>query len=226
MAEPVAAKGDGQKTPPRAVPPPLPPRPEHAGSQEPRKWDGGWFLESGVWWMCSFFFHLLLVVAVAIVGSVLPKEAEQAAEKAPAFEEAQLDPTADVPKEIERFDVGETPEDPTELNTNTLTLEKPAQLAQEAEFNDENAAFEHQGGGMKSGKEANAAGLGGFDLKGIGAGPAVQGRGGVGAGVGIGLGPAAAARAGASADAAAAAARPWWPAAAAPSNRSVPWPPP
>ena len=118
------------------------------------------------------------------------RAAQQIADEAPAFEEANLDQTADVPKEIERFEVGETPEDPTELNTDTLTLEKPAQIAQEAEYNDESPVFEHQGRRLASAaKESNSAGLGGFDIRGIGAGPAVKGRGGVGVGVGAGTHP-------------------------------------
>ena len=95
-----------------------------------------------------------------------------------------------VPEKIERFDVGETPEDPTELNTDTLTLEKPAQLAQEAEFNDASEHFEHRGGGMPSdSKQPNVGGFGGFDVQDIGAGPSVKGKGGVGVGIGTGTHP-------------------------------------
>ena len=155
------------------------------------------------------------------------KAAQPIADPAPAFQEADLAQTADVPVDIERFEVGETPEEPTELNTDTLGLAKPAAMASEAEYYDESPVFEHKGGGVASAaKEPNAVGLGGFDIQGIGAGPAVKGRGGVGVGAGAGRIPAAAARAGDSAGAAAATARPCWPAAAAPSNRSGPWPPP
>ena len=137
--------------------------------------------------MCSFVFHLVLVCSLALVGG---KVVERIADEAPSFEEAKVDPTPDVPEKIERFEVGETPEDPTELSTETLTLEKPAQIAQEAEFNDDSARFEHQGGGMASdSKQPNLGGLGGFDIKGIGSGPAVKGKGGVGIGVGTGTHP-------------------------------------
>jgi hypothetical protein len=118
------------------------------------------------------------------------KVVEKMAGDAPAFEEAKVDPATEAPPKVERFEVGETPEDPTELNTNTLTLEKPAQLAREAEFNDQSEHFEHRGGGMPSdSKQPNVGGLGGFDIEATGAGPAVRGKGGVGIGIGTGTHP-------------------------------------
>ncbi len=73
------------------------------------------------------------------------------------------------------------------MNTDDLSLEKPAQLAQAAEFNDESEHFEHRGGGTPAdSKQANLGGLGGFDIQDIGAGPSVKGKGGVGVGVGTG----------------------------------------
>ena len=79
------------------------------------------------------------------------------------------------------------PRTPTELNTETLTLEKPAQLAQEAEFNDASQHFEHRGGGMPSdSKQPNVGGFGGFDVQDLGGGPSVKGKGGVGVGIGTG----------------------------------------
>jgi hypothetical protein len=184
MAEQVAAKDAPREATSHAEPPPLPPR---AG---PVKRIPGWFVENGLWWMCSFVFHLLLVASLALLGAMGTRAAQQVAEGAPAFEEATLDQAADVPKTIERFEVGETPEDPAELNTDTLTLTKPAQIAQDAEYNDESQVFEHKGGGVATAaKESNSLGLGGFDIGGVGAGPAVKGRGGVGLGAGAGTRP-------------------------------------
>jgi hypothetical protein len=164
--------------------PELTPEWEHRGFLGRAK---AWFLEDGPWWLCSFVFHVVLVCSLALVGG---KVIDTISEEAPSFEEAKVDPKPDVPDKIERFDPGETPEDPTELSTETLTLEKPAQIAQEAEFNDDSAQFEHRGGGMASdSKQPDTGGLGGFDIKGVGAGPAVKGKGGVGIGVGTGTHP-------------------------------------
>jgi hypothetical protein len=179
-----------------SVPPTLPPAlptavavespPEETA--EPRRGVLGraraWFVEEGPWWLCSFLFHILLVCSLALLGS---KAIEKVAGEAPSFEEAKVEPAAIAPDKIERFDLGEAPEDPTELNPNDLIPEKPAQLAQAAEFNDESEHFEHRGGGTPTdSKQANLGGAGGFDIQDIGAGPAVKGRGGVGIGVGTG----------------------------------------
>lgn len=148
----------------------------------------GWLLEEGPWWLCSFVFHVSLVLGLALIGG---KVVEKIIDEAPAFEEAVVEKsTADAPEKIERFELGQTPEDPTELNTETLTLEKPAQIAQEEVYYDDNPVFSERGGGMaSSGEQPNLGGLGGFDIKGVGPGPAVKGRGGVGVGVGTGTNP-------------------------------------
>ncbi len=142
-----------------------------------------WLFEEGPWWLCSFVFHLVLVCSLALV---VTKTAEKLSE-APSFEEVKVETPKEVIKEIERFDIGETPEDPTELSTETLDLEKPAQMAQEAEYNDDSAIFEHRGGGTQSkSDQPSLGGLGGFDIKGVGPGPAIKNRGGIGSGVGTG----------------------------------------
>ena len=145
-----------------------------------------WITEEGPWWLCSFVFHLVLVCSLALISG---KVVERIVDEAPSFEEAKID-KADVPKEIERFEVGETPEDPTELSTDTLSLEKPAQMAQDEKYYDDSATFHEAGGGMASSStQPNLGGLGGFDIKGLGPGPAVKGKGGVGVGVGTGTHP-------------------------------------
>jgi hypothetical protein len=101
---------------------------------------------------------------------------------------------------LEKFEVGETPEAPTELSTETLTLnEAPPTL--------ENVEMASDGGGGGLGAEFAGAGvgegggmamaatgpmlggLGGFDVRAIGPGRAVRGLGGVGSGVGTGNRP-------------------------------------
>lgn len=143
-----------------------------------------WFSEEGPWWLCSFVFHLVLICSLALIGG---KVVETIIDKAPAFEAAEVDQPDDALQEIDMYDIGETPLDPTELSTETLTLEKPAQLAQEEKYYDDSAIFTERGGGMASGSDQpDLGGLGGFDIKGIGAGPAIKGLGGVGIGLGTG----------------------------------------
>ncbi len=179
-----AQKPPSLPTPPASKPVPevvLPPELVHHGMFERARM---WITEEGPWWLCSFVFHVVLVCSLALVGG---KVVEKFTEEAPSFEEAKVDTPVEAPKEIERFDIGETPEDPTELSTDTLDLEKPAVIAQEAEYNDEKANFEHKGGGVAAvADQPNTGGLGGFDIKGFGAGPAIKGKGGVGIGVGTG----------------------------------------
>ena len=145
-----------------------------------------WVLEEGPWWLCSFVFHLVLVLSLALIGG---RVIEKIIDEAPSFEEADVQRLAEVPQEIERFEIGETPEDPTELSTETLTLEKPAQLTQEAQYYDDSPVFSEAGGGVAvaASNQPNLGGLGGFDIKALGAGPAVRGKGGVGIGVGTGV---------------------------------------
>lgn len=182
---------------PPALPPALPtgPSPTTAAEASPGEFIEpphgifgqikAWLVEDGPWWLCSFVFHLLLIVSLALLGG---RAIEKAAGDAPSFEEAKVEPASFAPEKIERFEVGETPEDPTELNTGTLMLEKPAQLAQEAEFNDDSTHFEHRGGGMPSeSKQPNIGGFGGFDISDAGSGPTAKGRGGVGIGIGTGI---------------------------------------
>ena len=182
MAEQEAAKKTAEaKTPPADIPPEW----AHVGVVGRIK---NWIPEEGPWWLCSFVFHLVLVCSLALISG---KVVEKIVDEAPSFEEAKIDKPADVPKEIERFEVGETPEDPTELNTETLTLEKPAQMAQEEKYYDDSATF-HRGRAAawrRPRNQPNLGGLGGFDIKGLGAGPAVKGKGGVGVGVGTGTHP-------------------------------------
>ena len=86
-----------------------------------------WLVHEGPWWACSFVFHLMLVCSLALISS---RVVEKVVDEAPSFEEANVE-KVEVPQQIERFEVSQTPEDPTELNNETLTLEKPAQIMQE-----------------------------------------------------------------------------------------------
>jgi hypothetical protein len=181
MTEPESGKQTAEvKSPPPDIPAEL----AELGSFARMK---GWMTEEGPWWLCSFVFHLVLVCSLALVSG---KITEKIVDQAPSFEEANFETPVETPKEIERFEVGETPEDPTELNTETLSLEKPAQIVQGEKYYDESATFHEAGGGMASNTtQPNLGGLGGFDIKGLGPGPAIKGKGGVGVFVGTGTHP-------------------------------------
>ncbi len=144
-----------------------------------------WIVHEGPWWACSFVFHLTLVCSLALVSS---KVIEKVVDEAPSFEEANVPQTVEVPQQIERFEVSQTPEDPTELSNETLSLEKPAQMTQDEKHYDDSSKLLEQGGGGRpmAASQTNLGGLGGFDIQGIGNGPAVRGKGGVGGGVGTG----------------------------------------
>lgn len=185
MAEP----NTGKKTSPPPIPissAEVPSETAHADVAPLRK---GWLLDEGPWWICSFVFHLVLVCSLALISG---KMVEKIVDEAPSFEQVTLDKPIDVPTNIERFEVGETPVDPTELNTDTLVLEQPAEIAQEAKSYDASATFvEASGGGTASSAadQPNLGGFGGFDLTGLAAGTAVRGKGGVGVGIGVGRHP-------------------------------------
>ena len=61
------------------------------------------------------------------------------------------------------LDLDETPEEPTEATTETLTMEPPAAQGQTEEYNDESKVFEHRGRGTaRPAKDPRVDGLGGF----------------------------------------------------------------
>ena len=102
-----------------------------------------------------------------------------------SFEEAKIDRPLVAPQAIERFEIGATPDEPTELNTDTLELEKPGQIGVEggrievpgATSGEGTAAagLSEPGGGVGiAGAQPNLGGLGGFDIKSLTAGPAVH----------------------------------------------------
>jgi hypothetical protein len=103
--------------------------------------------------------------------------------------EAKLEPT-----QLEPFDPTGASLDPTELTTESLTWTKPgtgSPIDQKEIFYDNSEVFEERGGGIASSATTGPTlgGIGGYDIKGIGPGPAIVGRGGVGIGVGDGTNP-------------------------------------
>jgi len=153
-----------------------------------------WVVTEGAWYATSFVFHMLLMCVLMVASTFVKNEPPAQEGEAPSFEEAKVDPQVQDAK-IEKFEVGETPIEPTELNTETLTLSAAPGAAEpvKAEYYDDSPVFSPGGGGGMAGVAAsnvpNLGGLGGFNIKAFGPGPVARGGGGVGVGVGTGTGP-------------------------------------
>jgi hypothetical protein len=141
-----------------------------------------WIREKGLWWATSITAHALVLSVVMLVAGAM-YVAPKVEGDAPKFDSAEVDTT--VP-EVENFEVGDTPIDPTELNTETLSLEAPTVTEQVNTSADD--PFSEAGGGQATPNATTIPGLGGLDLKAIGAGPALRGPGGIGGGNGEGKG--------------------------------------
>ncbi len=126
-----------------------------------------WFWDHGAWHLLSGMGHIAVVISLALIPLAIHQT-----QGGPAFESAVVDTSVD----LEPFNMGQTPLDPTELSTETLTIEPPAV---EAMYIDENPEFQEQGGG-KQAEGPELGGAGGLDLKAFGAGPMLTGTGGIG----------------------------------------------
>lgn len=148
-----------------------------------------WVKTQGLWWATSVTAHaVVLSTILLLMGTVAAPLLEDLG--APKFESVQTE--IPDPEPIEHFEVGETPLDPTELTTDSLSLaEAPPQMAQEEQINTkESDPFEEAGGGRAADENSvSLGGLGGFDVKAIGPGARVTGKGGVGTGIGTGNSP-------------------------------------
>lgn len=139
-----------------------------------------WFKANAKFWGVSVGMHAVIFVILGV--AIGAPQAKKLLEEIPYFDTEVEQAIEDTP--ITHFEVGETPIEPTVLNTETLTEPPAATIEQEAQFNDNSAIFEEAGGGTASAATASLGGLGGFDVTALGSGPAVRGPGGVGVGVG------------------------------------------
>jgi len=150
-----------------------------------------WFREEGAWWLGSLVFHMLLLCVLAMITVKMAPEVFGGAPSLDAVEEQPLEEEKKEEKiDPEKpFDVAETPEEPTELSTETLTLEAPGQIEQTEKYYDDNPVFSEAGGGSSKGNPnlPEIGGTGGFNVMGTNpGGPALKGGGGVGRGTGTG----------------------------------------
>lgn len=124
----------------------------------------------------------MAIVSLGLITAGIPPEMVR--EDTASFEAAEAEATP--PGEIDRFELGDAPLDPTELNADTLAMTRALpQAAQEARKYDDSKEFEEAGGSgsITDRKEPKFGGLGGPFVLGL-TGPA--GHGGVGVGVGVG----------------------------------------
>ena len=148
-----------------------------------------WVRTEAIWYAGSFTFHLLLLSSLLLLGNVAARAIQG---DGPGFEPAE---NLEKPeKELampERIEIGDTPEEPTELTPETLTLEKPAIQAQTEEYNDDSKEFVRRGGGTASSSHDPSLGVlgGGFNVVAYGSGTRVTGSGGAGSGPGRGTSP-------------------------------------
>ncbi len=140
-----------------------------------------WLRQNAKFWGVSVGMHLMIFVVLGV--AVGAPAAKKLLEEVAYFDTEVDNAIQDTP--ITHFEVGETPIEPSVLNTESLT-EPPASIEQDAQFNDSSAVFEEAGGGMAATSTVSLGGLGGFDVSAIGSGPTVRGGGGVGVGVGTG----------------------------------------
>lgn len=138
-----------------------------------------WIKQNGKFWSVSVGMHLVMFVILGVaIGAPAAKKLLQEV----VFFDTEVDAAIEETP-ITHFEVGETPIEPTTLNTESLT-EPPSAMEQDAQYNDNSAVFEEAGGGMASADTTSLGGLGGFSVNAFGDGPAVKGPGGVGVGVG------------------------------------------
>lgn len=142
-----------------------------------------WAVTNGVWWFTSVVGH---VAVLSIVLLALGKIASPPVEgEAPSFESG-LDTELRVPQ-IDRFEVGDTPLEPSELNTETLSLVDAPQIESDTSATDAADAVA-SGGGSASAPSGGIGGLDQFAVKALGPGPLVKGSGMAASGSGKGKG--------------------------------------
>ncbi len=136
-------------------------------------------------WLASMVIHMIVLLLIALFfGRAM---VDEMVGDAPVFEASRRADGGEEP-EIERFNIGDAPVDPTELNTESLMLkDPPGQAQQEAMYYDDSKTFEDQGGGTPLGLASGAGGMG-FNITAEGLGPVLHGAGGADQGKGDGTG--------------------------------------
>jgi hypothetical protein len=121
-----------------------------------------------------------------MITMVIPRSHLTLNDDSPTFETPEP-PTTTMP-DLERFEIGNAPEEPTVLDTESLMQTKPEPIGGQTEkYIDDSPEFEDAGGGTPTDREGQQlGGLGGFNVKNL---PGPGGKGGVGVGAGTGTSP-------------------------------------
>lgn len=141
------------------------------------------------WWGASFVFHALLMCIILLL---LPAVVTEELGNARTIESADANLAEAAPAPLEHFEVGETPLDPTELTTETLSLDQAPNPNDPEGDSGGFLSSENVGGGMPTAlsNQPSLGGLGtGFDVASLASGVSARGSGGIGVGVGTGVNP-------------------------------------
>ena len=95
-----------------------------------------WFCGDGRWYLGSAAVHAIAILCLGLIVSSPPQEVRQ--DEAASFDAAEAD--AATPK-IDRYELGDAPLDPSELDTDTLALTKALPVAREARHYDDFGGF-------------------------------------------------------------------------------------
>jgi hypothetical protein len=149
-----------------------------------------WACYEGKWYVGSALFHAVTLLSLALIAVSCPRTLVLPPDQEPTFDAAEVARNA-MPPPVERFEVGNAPLDPTELNAETLKQTKAMPVGgQTAKYYDDSSEFEEaRGGVVTDAKGPKLGGIGGFSVADL-PGPAARGTagwGGGGPGTGFGL---------------------------------------
>jgi hypothetical protein len=142
-----------------------------------------YFRETGQWYLGSAAFHALAIILLGLVSMATPRIVTHLDDSAPTFNATESDTSP--PPSFTRFEVGDAPVEPTELNTDTLSMYEAKPIAsQTAIYYDDESEFVEAGGGSATDQKGpQLGGLGGLSAMNL---PGPAGKGGVGVGAGLG----------------------------------------
>jgi hypothetical protein len=145
-----------------------------------------YFRETGQWYLGSAAFHALALIVLALISMATPSVVINMNDVAPSFETTETE--AGATPEFTRFEVGDAPLEPTELNAETLSMWEAKPIAsQTAIYYDDSPEFVEAGGGTPTDQKGpQLGGLGGLMAMNL---PGPAGKGGVGVGAGLGNKP-------------------------------------
>ena len=134
-----------------------------------------WVQTRGPAWALSVTVHAVIFAGVV---ATMDMAAQPHSDNAPAFESAMETPPPDT-DQIEHFDLGDAPIEPTELNTETLMAAAPS-VSEQVNTTDADP-FEAAGGGTEGSSSSSGIGAD-FATFGSGPGPMLKSFGGLGGG--------------------------------------------